>query len=79
MSIKLLIIFLMSFTLFLASCQPKTAYKNNDAATVDSAFYYVQKDINDPFLDTVFQTPDQTINLKMDIYPPSAQYSKFKS
>ncbi len=74
-----LITLLLSTTfLFLASCQPKTAYKNDDAATVDSAFYYVQKDIDDPFLDTVFQAPDRTINLKKDVYPPPLQKPKFK-
>jgi hypothetical protein len=72
------------FTLFVSilivfiACQPKTAVKKDETATVDSAFYYVQKDIDDPFLDTVFQEPDPSIALKKEIYPPPDQKPKFK-
>jgi hypothetical protein len=62
----------------LTACQPQTAVKTDDEAAVDSAFYYVQKDIDDPFLDTVFQAPDSAIGLKKVVYPPPAQKPKFK-
>ena len=74
-----LITLLLSFTLlFLTACQPKVAKQTDESAAVDSAFYYVQKDIDDPFLDTVFQKPDSMVNLKKDVYPPPVQKPKFK-
>ncbi len=73
------IIFLTSTVLlFLLSCQPKTLTKADETSMVDSSFYYVQEDISDPFLDTIFQEPDQAINLKKEVYPPPLQKSKFK-
>jgi hypothetical protein len=62
----------------LNSCQPQAAKRTEETAAVDSAFYYVQKDIDDPFLDTVFQAPDSSIALKKEVYPPPAQKPKFK-
>jgi cell division septation protein DedD len=64
--------------IILSACQPQTAVKTEETATVDSAFYYVQKDIDDPFLDTVFQAPDPSIALKKELYPPPEQKPKFK-
>ena len=64
--------------LILISCQPQTAVKTDEGAAVDTAFYYVQKDIDDPFLDTVFQVPDSSIGLKKILYPPPEQKPKFK-
>lgn len=64
--------------MFLTACQPKMAIKDDETATVDSAFYYVQKDIDDPFLDTLSQAPDRSISLKKDVYPPPVQKPKFK-
>jgi hypothetical protein len=78
MKIYLIAILLTITLLFLTACQPQAAKKSDDTAAVDSAFYYVQKDIDDPFLDTVFQAPDQTVNLKKEVYPPPAQIPKFK-
>jgi hypothetical protein len=78
MNFKFISVLLVTSLLILAACQPKTAYKNDETTAVDSAFYYVQKDIDDPFLDTVFQAPDRSINLKKDIYPPPLQRPKFK-
>lgn len=74
---KSIILISTSLLILLASCQPQTAAKTDDAAAVDSAFYYVQKDIDDPFLDTVFQAPDSSIGLKKEVYPPPVQKPKF--
>lgn len=78
MNLSLITLLLSTTILFLAACQPKTAVKNDETATVDSAFYYVQKDIDDPFLDTLSQAPDRSISLKKDVYPPPVQKPKFK-
>jgi len=78
MKFNITISLLLVTLLILTACQPQTAVKNDQTATVDSSFYYVQKDIDDPFLDTVFQAPDRTVNLKKDIYPPPIQKPKFK-
>jgi len=78
MKIYLIYALLGSTLLFFAACQPKIAKTNEDTATVDSAFYYVQKDIDDPFLDTVFQDPDASVHLKKDVYPPPVPKPKFK-
>jgi len=78
MNLSLIISISVSILIILTACQPKTAYDKDETAAVDSAFYYVQKDIDDPFLDTVFQAPDGTVNLKMDVYPPPVQKPKFK-
>jgi hypothetical protein len=79
-AMKMGIIFTLfvSILIIITGCQPKTAVKTDDSAAVDSAFYYVQKDIDDPFLDTVFQAPDPSIGLKKDVYPPAEQKPKFK-
>jgi len=78
MNFKLISVLLVTSLLILAACQPKIAKKTDDTAAVDSAFYYVQKDIDDPFLDTVFQTPDASVHLKKEVYPPPVQKPKFK-
>jgi hypothetical protein len=71
------LLLLLAF-LLLFSCQPKGVVKNDQAAQVDSSFYYVQEDINDPFIDTVFQDPDKSITLTKNLYPPPAVKPKFK-
>ncbi len=78
MNLSLITLLLSTILLFLAACQPKTGVKNDETASVDSAFYYVQKDIDDPFLDTLSQAPDRLISLKKDVYPPPVQKPKFK-
>ena len=54
MKTSIIIIFNFIFLLFLFSCQPKTVTKTDETVMVDSSFYYVQEDISDPFLDTIF-------------------------
>lgn len=67
-----LLLFLIALILFiLISCQPKSTTKIIQQAPVDSALYYQQADIADPFLDTIFQTPDQPITIAKTIYPPA--------
>jgi hypothetical protein len=78
MNLRHILILFIVILVILAACQPQTAKKTEETAAVDSAFYYVQKDIDDPFLDTVFQTPDSSIALKKEVYPPPAQKPKFK-
>jgi hypothetical protein len=78
MKLDIIRIFTILTLIILTACQPQAAKKTEDVATVDSAFYYVQKDIDDPFLDTVFQAPDPSIALKKEVYPPLDQQPKFK-
>jgi hypothetical protein len=78
MKLSITLIFSGLMIVFFSACQPQAAKKTEETASVDSAFYYVQKDIDDPFLDTVFQSPDPSIALKKDIYPPPEQKPKFK-
>ncbi len=78
MKTSTIILLISTILLLLLSCQPKTMTKTDETSMVDSSFYYVQEDISDPFLDTIFQAPDQAINLKKEIYPPPVQKSKFK-
>jgi hypothetical protein len=78
MKIYLIYSLLGSTLLFFAACQPKIVRTNEDTAAVDSAFYYVQKDIDDPFLDTIFQGPDSSVHLKKNVYPPPAPKPTFK-
>ena len=54
----------------LTSCQPRSIVKSEQKALPDSVLYYQQADIADPFLDTIFQEPDQAIVLNQKIYPP---------
>jgi len=69
----LLITFIVLF-----SCQPKGVVKNDQEAQIDSSLYYVQEDINDPFIDTVFQEPDTSMTLQKNLYPPAEVKPKFK-
>jgi hypothetical protein len=69
--------YFLGLSLVVVSCQPTTAVKNDQTTTADTAFYYVQKDIDDPFLDTIFQTPDKAIHLKKEIYPLPQPKSAF--
>lgn len=78
MKIGIILTLFISALIFITACQPKTVVKTDDSAAVDSAFYYVQKDIDDPFLDTVFQAPDPSLALKKEVYPPPEQQPKFK-
>ncbi len=76
---KILTLLLSTILLFIyASCQPAKTVKTDETTMVDSSFYYVQEDISDPFLDTVFQAPDKPIDLKKEIYPPPPQKPRFK-
>lgn len=64
--------------LVLAACQPQTAVKSGESSQVDSSFYYVQENIDDPFIDTVFQDPDQPVTLQKELYPPPPPKEYFK-
>jgi hypothetical protein len=66
---NLLVIFII---MVLSACQPQTTVKSGDSTQVDSSFYYVQEDISDPFIDTVFQEPDDKVTLQKELYPPAA-------
>ncbi len=78
MKISILGLLFLLTLLSLFSCQPKGVVKSDQAAQVDSSFYYVQEDINDPFIDTVFQDPDNSVTLKKNLYPPPEVKPKFK-
>ena len=70
MKIKYYYFFLPLVIGILTSCQPRSIVKSDQTALPDSVLYYQQADIADPFLDTIFQEPDQAISLNQKIYPP---------
>ena len=70
MNIKIYYIFLLSVIGIMIACQPGKVVKKDQTALPDSALYYQQADIADPFLDTIFQEPDQAITINQKIYPP---------
>jgi hypothetical protein len=70
MNVKIYYIFLISAMGIMVACQPGKLVKKEPTALADSALYYQQADISDPFLDTIFQEPDQAITLNQKIYPP---------
>jgi hypothetical protein len=52
-------------------CQPSTLVKKEPKTTgVDSTLYFRQMDVDDPFLDTIFQGPDTQIVLQKKLLPP---------
>ncbi len=61
--------FMVLGLVMMIACQPGRVVKTEVKAPPDSAMYYQQSDISDPFLDTIFQEPDQTIALNQIIYP----------
>jgi hypothetical protein len=69
MNIKIYYIFLLSVIGIMIACQPGKVVKKDQTALPDSALYYQQADIADPFLDTIFQEPDQAITINQKIYP----------
>jgi hypothetical protein len=70
MNTKMLYFYSLLVIGILLSCQPQAVIKKQPAALPDSALYYQQADIADPFLDTIFQEPDQTVTVYQKIYPP---------
>ena len=62
----------------MVACQPAAVIKNDDPAMKDSSFYYIQDDINDPFLDTIFQGPDEPVTVSKTFYPPPPPVARFK-
>ena len=70
MKIYIITLCLITGMSILISCQPTTVVKKESTALPDSALYYQQADIADPFLDTIFQQPDQAINVHQTVYPP---------
>lgn len=76
-----IILFSLLIYYFLSSCQPRASIRHQPKAEVDSSLYFQQVDIDDPFLDTIFQNPTQSISLSKEIYPPpppKAEPPKFK-
>jgi hypothetical protein len=64
-TIYLSIIFLFLF------CQPSSLVKKEQKSpSIDSTLYFQQVDVDDPFLDTVFQGPDTQVVLTKTIVPP---------
>jgi len=59
------IIFLFVF------CQPSSLVKKESKSTsIDSTLYFRQVDLDDPFLDTVFQGPDTQVVMTKTVVPP---------
>ena len=70
MNVKIKYIILLFVIGIMMACQPGKVVKKEKTALPDSALYYQQADIADPFLDTIFQEPDQAITINQKIYPP---------
>ena len=83
MNIKHFSILTMTLVLAIQSCQPVASRRETvETAQPDSALYYRQSDIDDPFLDTIFQEPDKAIALNTRLYPPppvEPQPEKFRT
>ncbi len=56
--------------LLLMACQPGALTKKETIAGPDSSLYFQQVDVDDPFLDTIFQLPQQEVTLNRLIIPP---------
>jgi len=82
MYIKSALWLLFIFTsLLIYSCQPKSPARTGPVTPPDSALYFKQVDIQDPFMDTIFQDPDQKVVLNKKLYPPplpEPEAAKFK-
>lgn len=83
MKLKYFNLLIVIVVLIIQSCQPVASRRETvETAQPDSALYYRQADIDDPFLDTIFQEPDKAISLNTRIYPPppvEPQPDKFKN
>ena len=63
-------IFIISTLFFYFFCQPAPFVKKEQKKTgIDSTLYFRQVDVDDPFLDTVFQGPDTQIVLQKTLIP----------
>jgi hypothetical protein len=67
-----------SLAILIISCQPRSAVKTDTVTAPDSVFYFEQADISDPFLDTIFHEPDQSMALNKKLYPPELPPDRFK-
>ncbi len=69
---KIIILIPLYFIILLAisACQPGTAVRKESTAAIDSVLYFQQLDLNDPFLDTVFDDPDQPVTVEKVLIPP---------
>ena len=68
---KILIFILMLVLLIVISaCQPAPMVKKEEKALADSVLYFQQLDLNDPFLDTVFNEPDKPVSIQKELAPP---------
>ena len=65
-SVFLLPLFLM---LVVLAWQPGKLLKKDNTAAADSVLYFEQKDLDDPFLDTVFQEQDRPVTVTRTLYP----------
>jgi hypothetical protein len=69
--IKLTVVVCITALVFLTTaCQPGKAVKKDEIVPVDSVLYFEQKDLDDPFLDTVFDQPDQPVTIEKKLVPP---------
>jgi hypothetical protein len=66
---NLLSLLLSSFILFLAACQPGILTQKTDEAQVDSSLYFQQVAVRDAFMDTVFSTDGQSVQLTKKVMP----------
>jgi hypothetical protein len=63
--------FYISFIYLFFYCQPSSLVKKKQKETgIDSTLYFRQVDVDDPFLDTIFQGPDTQVVLQKTLLPP---------
>jgi len=66
----LVLLYPVILLLVLAACQPRSAVHKTETADVDSVLYFQQRDLDDPFLDTVFNSPDEPVRIETRLLPP---------
>jgi len=64
------ILFLVSAILFLVGCASQVAFTTKKANDVDSQLFYQQKDVKEPFLDSLLTNPGNSALLTTTLLPP---------
>jgi len=70
MKIIIIVPLALIILLSISACQPGTAVRKESTAAIDSVLYFQQLDLNDPFLDTVFDDPDRPVTIEKKLIPP---------
>jgi len=58
------------FSVFFWACSSQVAFSTKKPADVDSVLFYQQKDIVDPFIDSIFTDPGNSAQISVVLVPP---------